>query len=483
VPGLEDGGERGPHDDDRSESHARDKRANLWQVNARRDVIVVGAGLSGLTAARHLERAGADVEVLEARDRVGGRTLSRPLEGERVDLGGQWVAPTQTRVLALAEELGIERFAQYARGRKVVELGGCRRTYRGLLPSIGLLPLAELGMTLGRLELLARRVPLRNPLEARRAADLDEISVDAWLQRHVRSDRARRVVEIATNAIFAAEPRDISLLWFLFYLHSGGGMLALSSIDGGAQAMRLVGGAQTLSERLAQRLERPVTLQAPVRAIEHDGDGVIVHSTAGTLAARHAVMAIPPPMAADIEFTPALPERRDKLHRTVTMGSVVKCIVAYERPFWREQGFSGEAISDEGPVRAVFDDCSRDGDFAALLAFVLADEAKGFGRLTADDRRAAVVEHLGRLFGPEATRPVAYVDHDWSSETYTGGCYAGLMPPKALTELGPALRQPCGPIHFAGTETATNWCGYFEGALEAGQRAADEVVTLLRTAP
>jgi monoamine oxidase len=452
----------------------------LRSVSERRDVIVVGAGLSGLAAARRLERAGADVEVLEARDRVGGRTLSRPLEGERVDLGGQWVAPTQPRVLALAEELGLQRFDQFAQGRKVVELRGQRKTYQGLLPGIGLLPLAELGMTLGRLELLARRVPLDDPLKSRRATELDAMSVDEWLRRNVRSRRARRVVEIATNAIFAAEPRDLSLLWFLFYLHSGGGIVKLSSIEGGGQAMRFVGGAQPLSEGLSERLERPVTLEAPVRAIEHDDDGVVVHSTSGTFRARHLVMAIPPPLAETIEFTPTLPEDRDRLHRTVTMGSVVKCIVAYERPFWRDQGFSGEAISDTGPVRAVFDDCSHDGRFAALLAFVLADEAKRFGRLSPEERRTAVVDHLGQLFGPEAKRATAYVDHDWSAETFSGGCYVGSMPPGAMAEVGRALRRPCGPIHFAGTETAKVWCGYFEGALEAGERAADEVVSRLR---
>ena len=447
-----------------------------------RDVIVVGAGLSGLSAARRLERAGFDVEVFEARDRVGGRTLTRSLEGEPVDLGGQWVAPTQERVLALVDELGIARFDQCSTGKKVVELGGHRSTYRGLLPGIGLLPLAELGVTLGRLEWLARRVPLDDPTRARRADSWDALSVDAWLRRNVRSRRAREVVRIATNAIFAAEPRELSFLWFLFYLHSGGGVIRLSSIDGGAQAMRLVGGAQQISERLGEALARPVRLDAAVRAIEHAGDGLVVHTQTGTVSARRVILAVPPPMAARISFSPTLPRARDELHRTVVMGSAMKCIVVYERCFWRERGFSGEAISDRGPVRAVFDDCSADGRFPALLAFVLADEAKQFGRLAPGDRRKAIVEHLGRLFGPEASNPVAYLDHDWSTETYSGGCYVGLMPPGALRRAGSALRHPCGRIHFAGTETATRWCGYFEGALEAGERAADEVIAVLRDA-
>jgi monoamine oxidase len=451
-------------------------------VKERRDAIVVGAGLSGLSAARRLERGGADVQVLEARDRVGGRTLTRPLDGEPVDLGGQWVAPTQRRVLALTDELGIERFDQCSRGKKVMELGGERRTYRGLLPGIGLLPLAELGVTLGRLEWLARRVPLANPLEARRAETWDRISLEDWLRDHVRSPRARSVVRIATNAIFAAEPRDVSFLWFLFYLHSGGGVLHLSSIEGGAQAMRLVGGAQQIAERLSEKLTRPLELNAAVDAIEQGDEDVVVHSTAGTFSARRVILAIPPPLAANISFTPELPQTRVRLHQAVTMGSAIKCIVAYERPFWRERGFSGEAISDGGPVRAVFDDCSADGRFAALLAFVLADEAKQFGGMQPDARRAAVLEHLGRLFGPEAEHPVGYLDHDWSTETWSKGCYVGLMPPGALTEVGRDLRLPRGRIHFAGTETATQWCGYFEGAIEAGERAADEVIAALRGA-
>jgi monoamine oxidase len=447
------------------------------------DVVVIGAGLSGLAAARRLEAAGRRVRVLEARDRVGGRTLTRELEGHAVDLGGQWIGPTQDHAIALAEELGIETYAQHERGRKVMELGGRRSTYRGLLPWIGAAGLAELAVRVAQLELSARRVPLDGPMQAPEAAALDHRSVREWLDARVRSARVRSVLEIATQMVFAGEPRDLSLLWFLFYLRSGGGFIRLTSVGGGAQATRLRGGAQPLSQGLAARLREPVVLGCPVEAVLHEGDGVVVHAGDRSFAARRAVVAVPPALAAGIDLGPARTAARRTAETGMPMGSVVKCNVAYRRPFWREAGLSGEAISDGDPIRATFDGCAPDLSYCGLVVFVIADAAREFGALTPEERRRRVVEHLVRLFGPDAAQPIGYVDQDWSRERYSGGCYVGLAKPGVLAAVGNALREPAGRIHFAGTETAERWCGYFDGALSAGRRAADEVIEALRRDP
>lgn len=446
------------------------------------DAVVIGAGLSGLCAARRLRAAGRSVAVVEARDRVGGRTLSQPLGADIVDLGGQWIGPTQDRVAKLADELGVRTFAQHHEGRKVFALGDDVRTYAGDIPSLPWLHLAEVQLTIWRLDALARRVPVEAPWDARDAERLDAMSLEAWKRRHVRSSGARAVLDIATRAIFAAEPSELSFLHFLFYLRSGGGLMRLAQIRDGAQERRLVGGAQQLSERLADPLGGDLTLGAPVRAIEQSDDRVLVRSERGAIEARRAIVALAPALADRIELSPAPDAMRDQLLQRMPMGSVIKCIAAYDRPFWRERGLSGEAVSDRGPVRLAFDDSAHDGSQHALVAFVLGDAARALSDRSDDARRAAVIDGLARFFGDDARAPIAYVEKDWTRDEHSAGCYAGLMPPGVMTTCGRALREPTGRIHWAGTETATRHNGYLDGAIEAGERAADEVVSALAAA-
>jgi monoamine oxidase len=443
------------------------------------DVVVVGAGLSGLCAVRRLEQAGLSVVVLEARDRLGGRSWSPTFRGHSIDLGGQWIGPNQDHVTALADELGVSTYEQYDTGKRVMELGGDRKTYNGFFPRVSTRGLIALGVAFARIETLAKLVPTHNPGSGRLAHGWDEISVGQWLGSNVRNEEARSIVRIATHMVFAGEPEDISFLYFLFYVRSGGSLTRLSSTRGGAQALKLNGGAQQLSLRLAEQIRTPVDLAAPVRVIEQHDDEIRVHHDGGTVRARRLILAIPPAAAAAIRFTPELPASRANIHAKMPMGCAIKCLVVYQRPFWREEGQSGESISDGSPIRATFDACSPDGEFVALLAFVVGEEARRFGLLSPAERQPAIIAHLVRLFGSRAADAIDYIDMDWSTEPFSGGCYVGLMPPGLLTTAGPALRTPVGRMHFAGTETAERWCGYFDGAIEAGLRAGDEVAEQL----
>lgn len=438
---------------------------------ARVDVAVVGAGLAGLAAAEHLRAAGASVVVVEARDRVGGRAWSEALGRGRFDRGGQWLGPGQDRLAALADRLGVATFATWSTGQKLLDDGERVRRYAGDVPTLGPLELLQLHLAIRRVDRLTARVPAADPLAAPRAAALDARTV-ANLARHL-PRRVRGVLDVAVGAIFGVTPAELSLLWFLAYLRAGGGLMNLSTIAGGAQERRFVGGAQTLAERWVERLDAPVVTAAPVRRVRQRDGEVVVTSDRGAVAARAAVIAVPPPLAATIDLEPAAPARAQLVQRTA-MGAIVKVVVAYERAFWRERGLSGEVVSTRGPLSVLFDNTSHDGRQPALVGFVQAGPAR---RWNGD--AAPVVAQLVRWFGAEAAAPQDLAITDWCAEPWSRGCPVAVMPPGALTTAGTTLRQPVGRVHFAGTETATAWTGYLEGALESGERAAREVVRVL----
>jgi monoamine oxidase len=363
----------------------------------------------------------------------------------------------------------------------VLSIGGRRRTYRGLIPNVGLLALLETAWTIRRLDRLAAEVPTDRPWEARHAAEWDRLTLGHWLDEKLWTQPAKALLRIAAQAMYAAEPHELSFLYFLFSLRAGAGFERNAGIEGGAQQEFLVGGAQQLSTGLASRLGDVVRLGEPVEAIEQTGDEVVVRTRPSTYHADQAIVALAPGLCERIRFTPELRPARRQLQQRMITGSVVKCIVAYEEPFWRHEGFSGEAVTDDGLVQVVFDDCTEGGARAALLAFILGDAARKARCLPREARRKAVTEALVRLFGERAARPSGYIDYDWTSDEWSAGCYVGLHPPGVLSTVGVALRAACGRIHFAGSETATHWPGYMDGALQSGERAAEEVLQALRS--
>jgi monoamine oxidase len=450
---------------------------HVGSPGSRVDVAVVGAGLAGLVAARDLLAAGLSVLVLEARDRVGGRLLNHTLKGGAVvEVGGQWVGPTQDRVLALAEELGVGLYPTYEEGEHFLAVNGAVKRYSGddfALPEDA--P-ADVGETQQRLEEMASTVPLEEPWRAAQAAAWDAQTLDTWLVANANTEIGLGYWRTLVPALFSAEASEMSLLHFLFYCRSGGTIDRLVATHGGAQESRLEGGSQHLASRLAEQLGDVVRLGSPVRAIRQDDRGVEVTYNGGVVEAGRAVVAIPPTLAGRIRYSPALPPLRDQLTQQVPMGYVIKVQIAYPEPFWRAEGLSGSVFSLDDEVSVIFDNSPPDLSCGVLLGFLEGAHARLAGRLPPQERKELILSVFAKFFGSRAANSDEYVEKDWATEEWSRGCYGGRFGTGVWTGYGEALREAVGRIHWAGTETAEIWNGYMDGAVRSGERAAHEVL-------
>lgn len=440
------------------------------------DVAVIGAGFAGMIAARNLRRAGKNVVVLEARDRVGGRVKAGTIAGKAVDVGGMWVGPTQTKLLALVKEYGTSVYPQYESGNSITELAG-KRTH-GKEEDAGLDRKTEhdLDSLIQELDRLSAEISLGSPWSARRAAEFDSITVDEWITARTANEALRGFFRAVTRTYLSADAKQMSFLFFLFYLRSCDKFETLYGIKNAAQAFRISGGMHGVARSLANELGDSIVLNAPVRSISQNSGGVTVIADAGEWSCAFVVVAVPLPLSVRIAYDPPLPSHRDILAQRMPMGSIIKFWVAYERPFWRDHAWNGLVFSDVPPSAGVYDGTPPEGGTGFLVGFIDADGALRLTGLPKEERKKIIVNRLIDWFGAEASKPLDYEDNDWPSEQYSRGCYEAWTFPGVLTTVGSSIREPVGRIHWAGTETSEKWMGYVDGAIRSGERACEEVL-------
>lgn len=442
------------------------------------DVVIVGAGIAGLTAARRLQNTGRTVAVLEARDRVGGRIKSDLTNGFLIEVGGQWIAPDQTRLLDLLPELGLDTFARYRDGENIyVGADGDTRRYTGELFPTGPETEAEIERLSALLEQLSHEVDPAKPWEHERAREFDAVSFDTWLREQSTNREATdNVALFVAGAMLTKPAAAFSLLQALVMAASAGGFNDLVDPDF-ILDRRVQGGMHQVPARVAQLVGSDhIHLETDVRAIEYYGTTVTVRSSNGTFTANQVIVALPPHLVSRIDFEPALPPTKQQMYQHLSSGQVIKVQAFYDRPFWRDSGLSGTAFSPYQAVHEAYDNTAYDFNGGTLVGFVSDLVADRLYRLDPDSRRQEILNSFAAYFGDAALSPTFYYESDWVNERFTRGAYGASFDIGGISRYGDAVRSSVGPIHFASSDIAGIGYTHIEGAIRMGERAAEQVV-------
>ncbi|OIJ35518.1 putrescine oxidase [Rothia kristinae] len=464
------------------------------------DVVVIGAGPSGLNAARDLKSAGKSVAVLEARQRVGGRTWSKKVDGHFLEIGGQWISPDQTALLELVRELGLRTYSRYRDGESVYRApDGTVTRYTGEMFPASEQTQAEMARLIGILDDLAAQIGPHEPWAHPLARELDTISFHHWLREQSADEEACQNIGLFIAGGMLTKPAHaFSALQAVLMAASAGSFSNLVDEDFILDE-RVLGGMQSVSTTIAEQLGEDVILEHPVRVLrwqeegthpvlveaehftengEADGGGVLVR-------ARRAVVAVPPNLYERISFVPALPRRQQQMHQHQSLGLVIKVHAVYETPFWRDKGLSGTAFAADHLVQEVYDNTHWDpatGQEHArgtLVGFVSDEKADAMFELTAEQRKAAILDAIAELLGEEAKHPVVYYESDWGAEEWTRGAYAASYDLGGLHRYGADQNAPVGPIHWSCSDIAAEGYQHVDGAVRMGRKTAREILEQL----
>ncbi|MER7078683.1 monoamine oxidase [Saccharopolyspora kobensis] len=448
------------------------------------DVVVIGAGLAGLAAARDLVAAGLTVTVLEARSRPGGRVGDvRTAGGLSVDGGAQFVGPTQDNMLALARDFGVAVQPTHTAGRSVFWRDGEPSYFEVDHAFPPELNDPAVDAAIAEIDALSAGFPVGEPWRHPRAAELDAITFTEWIGRRSSSDLAHLILgRVSGSAVVSAPPEEVSALYMLNYYAAAGDSRnpgtyqRLMGTAGGAQESFLDGAAR-IPEGIARELGGRVVFGAPVRHLRQNRDHVVVHSDRGVHRGRKAIVAMSPAISGHIDYEPLLPAARRRLTAGYRMGNIGKFIAIYDRPWWREAGLSGQLVGNGSPIDVVYESY-RHGKHV-LIGFVAPKPMRRLDHVPASWFAAECKRGLVGYFGRAAANMSDFGFVRWDNEKWSRGGPVAVTAPGVLAGHGRALREPVGHLHWAGTETTDYWIGYMEGAVRSGRRAAAEVVTEL----
>ena len=448
-----------------------------------RDVVIIGAGPSGLSAARKLKAGGLSVAVLEARDRVGGRTWTDTIDGAMLEIGGQWISPDQTELEALVGELGLETFERYRSGESVyIAADGERRTYTGEMFPVGEQTEKEMLRLIEILDVLAAETDPAAPWNHPKARELDTVSFHHWLREQSSDEEACNNIGLFVAGGMLTKPAHaFSALQAVLMAASAGSFSNLVDEDF-ILDRRVAGGMQQVSERMAAELDGDVFLSNPVRFLRWPGedgtanDGVTAVTDSLTVSARYAIMAVPPNLYSRVSFDPPLPRRQHQMHQHQSLGLVIKVHAVYSTPFWREKGLSGTCFGAGELVQEVYDNTNHQDPRGTLVGFVSDEKADRMFELSAEDRREAILSSIARFLGDEALTPEVYYESDWGSEEWTRGAYAASYDLGGLHRYGRDQLAPVGPIYWSCSDLAAEGYQHVDGAVRMGHSTASKIL-------
>ena len=436
-------------------------------------------GFAGLTAALRLKQAGLSVAVLEARDRVGGRTFTVPRDdGSWIDKGGAWVGPTQDRIHALMNEFGVKTFKQYTDGDAMMVVDGKQYRYGGTIPwSMSPWASVNLGAAMFELGQMCKSIPLEAPWEAKKAQKWDRMTLAQWLDKNVISKAAHDLLDTAVSGCYTSAASEVSMLFMLYQMGIGRRPRLRAGRQGqvaGRPGGRRHGCDLPADGRRARRRD-PALAAGPVASRRTPTGSPWIRRA--RVRARHVIVAVPLAIASQIIYEPMLPTDRSFLHQRMPSGAIVKISIVYDEPFWRADGLCGQSAAPGSLAPVTIDACTDTG----IAGHPVRDQSRArshgeYERLDEAERRQAVLDALVERFGAKAGKPVEYVEQNWTANAIpAAGCSATRRPVYSPSS-AMRMREPCGRIHWAGTESSAKMCGWIDGAIRSGERAASEVM-------